>query len=436
VGENATAFSAILSNNEGDEAFRIPRLPGDAKLMASLGLLSDVIVVALPSKFQSWVEVVSTLLGVARDKEKLSDKKCRLVIVSHAARDPTWVEEIVKTHLQQLVPSLFEAFDIMTPENFQIQWKARTLLGESQMIKELLPYENNAGAVSTLIQQVYQKIGGKQVDQDIAIAESFFELEAITPHEPRLDSRGEPQKRASTPSALFNNLNPQDRVQLVISEAQSKLSYLEIEMQEVILESQSSNQLPMLDFGVKVNRILVDAYDKLNEFPHTTRQGFLSRLVTKAHQLYMDHLQRIRDYYGRRYEACLDRGNDETAWAAEAEHLTEGFRAAAANAVPNLCQPDGALSKVLSFDSTSVLKGLLDDMLEATDLRIDEQSLANEFAGEDESPTRRRFPPWVKRIASRVLALGINYLQGWLAWQGVKRAALERDREMPKFPLF
>jgi hypothetical protein len=39
-------------------------------------------------------------------------------------------------------------------------------------------------------------------------------------------------------------------------------------------------------------------------------------------------------------------------------------------------------------------------------------------------------------LAARALVLGVNYLQGWLAWQAVQRAAAQRDREMPKFPLF
>jgi hypothetical protein len=32
--------------------------------------------------------------------------------------------------------------------------------------------------------------------------------------------------------------------------------------------------------------------------------------------------------------------------------------------------------------------------------------------------------------------VGVNYIQGWLAWQGIKKAAEQRDKDMPKFPLF
>ena len=450
VGENATVFSAILVDEHGDAVVRIPRLPSDGKLMASLGLLSDVIVVALPSNFQSLEDVAETLLGIVRDTETRNNKlsftkqqKClrRLVLVSHAATDPVWVEELVQTHhLQQVMSPLFwDTFEIMTPENLRIQWNTRNLMGETRLLKELLPYENNIEAVSPLIKKVYETIcGNEKIDLNISMTESFFELEAIAPP-PKLLILGASDKTKNltvSKSASFTSNDkedPQDLVQSVLSVAQTKLYDLETDMQQVVMD----NRMPMLDFGDKVNAILLEAYDKLSEFPTASRHGFLSRLVTEAHQLYMDQLQGLRDYYGRRYEACLDHENDKAAWTAEAEHLTNGFRAAATNAVPSLCRPDGVLAKILSFDFTSVLKGLVQDMIDATELRMDERSLAfDEDNGEDETLERQRFPPWVKKVASRVLALGINYLQGWLAWQGVKRAALERDREMPKFPLF
>ena len=43
---------------------------------------------------------------------------------------------------------------------------------------------------------------------------------------------------------------------------------------------------------------------------------------------------------------------------------------------------------------------------------------------------------WYKKLVARALMLGVNYGQGWLALQGIKRAARERDENLPKFPLF
>ena len=313
VGDNATVYSAILSDDNGNAVFRIPRLPSDGKLMTSLGLVSDVIVVALPSKIRSLEEVVETLQGIVLDaeKRKLSDAeqkyRRRLVLVSNAAADPLWVEEITQTyHLQQLISPLFwDTFEIMTPENFRIQWNARNLVGETQILKELLPYENNIAAVSQLLQKVYQSIcGNKKIDPDVAIGESFFELEAIlAPNVTSLASSDKTENLTDSKPILSTDKDkedPQDLVQLVLSVAQTKLYDLENDMQEVVLESQSLNRMPMLDFGDKVNIILQEAYDKLSEFPTASLHGLLSRLVTKAHQLYMDQLQGLRDYYGRR----------------------------------------------------------------------------------------------------------------------------------------
>ena len=53
--------------------------------------------------------------------------------------------------------------------------------------------------------------------------------------------------------------------------------------------------------------------------------------------------------------------------------------------------------------------------------------------------TSQHFEGPVKRyekLAAKVMVFGIIYLQGWLAYQGIKKAAEDRDKMMPKFPLF
>jgi hypothetical protein len=123
--------------------------------------------------------------------------------------------------------------------------------------------------------------------------------------------------------------------------------------------------------------------------------------------------------------------------------LTQAFRAAAQHAIPTLCQEGGDLRDA-DFEYVSAMQGLIEDMMEATKLQEAEQSLAmldeeEEDDGDDSTVgkrRRRRLPRWCKKLLARSVSLGINYLQGWLAWQGVKRAAIERDKNMPKFPLF
>jgi hypothetical protein len=85
--------------------------------------------------------------------------------------------------------------------------------------------------------------------------------------------------------------------------------------------------------------------------------------------------------------------------------------------------------------------------MEATERRKNDQSIASmlleEEEDDDEGSTstntrkrKRRVPKWLERIAARTFVFGVNYFQGWLAWQGIRRAAIERDRNQPKFPLF
>jgi hypothetical protein len=95
------------------------------------------------------------------------------------------------------------------------------------------------------------------------------------------------------------------------------------------------------------------------------------------------------------------------------------------------------------FEHVTVLEGLLKDMMESTERRRDdllEMALVQDDRDENnvgrDKQRRIRIPRWLERFAARAFVFGVNYIQGWLAWQGIKRAALERDRNMPKFPLF
>ena len=178
-------------------------------------------------------------------------------------------------------------------------------------------------------------------------------------------------------------------------------------------------------------------------------------------------LQSLREYYGRRYEAVLDEildnstNGDETRskekqeaiLTAAAQRAADGFRTAASNAMPALCQ-DGALLEDLDFSIrvTRDLNGLLQDMIETTQARqeleedwddaatgtVDEESDEKESGKGSTKIQRQRKGPakWYEKIAARALVLGVNYLQGWLALQQLRKAAADRDKAMPKFPLF
>ena len=250
----------------------------------------------------------------------------------------------------------------------------------------------------------------------------------------------------------------------VIGMAFRRLEELEEKMQELILD-QSSNRMPLLEFGSLVQDILHTADMQLKDesMNDAFRRGLMKGIVVEVQRLYKDQLQALRNYYGQRYESILDEkveednDNDEIIehrWAAGAEHMTQAFSAAARNSVPSTYQIDlkDAKGKTkskneASFDHVDALQGLIQDMIESTERRKDELNVATILKADDEetldsastSAWRVRLtklPKWLERLAARAIVFGVNYVQGWLAWQGIKRAALSRDRNQPKFPLF
>jgi predicted phage gp36 major capsid-like protein len=153
--------------------------------------------------------------------------------------------------------------------------------------------------------------------------------------------------------------------------------------------------------------------------------------------LYRNQLDTLREHYGRRYESVLDSTKDQQTWTEEAARVTDSFRAAAQHAIPAMCREGGELVDA-DFSYVQSLHGLLSDMMEATESRSELSDILEEMenAPEDEGAVRKKPAKWYEKLAARAFVLGFNYLQGWLAWQGVRRAAAERDRDMPKFPLF
>ncbi|MGK3741631.1 MAG: hypothetical protein ACI90V_008484 [Bacillariaceae sp.] len=274
-------------------------------------------------------------------------------------------------------------------------------------------------------------------------------------------------------------------VEDIMATARRRLEDLETKMQEIFLVDESSpssssslpfNPMPILEFGSLVKDILDTTEKQLREettdnMSDSFRRGIIKGIVVEVQRLYIDQLQALRNYYGQRYEAILDEEIDdekndvdeaavERGWAIAAEHMTTAFQAAAENAavpvkyrsiVVNDSNNDDVKNNhrrgVSSFDHIDALQGLIRDMMEATERRKNDQSIASmlleEEEDDDEGSTstntrkrKRRVPKWLERIAARTFVFGVNYFQGWLAWQGIRRAAIERDRNQPKFPLF
>jgi len=269
-------------------------------------------------------------------------------------------------------------------------------------------------------------------------------------------------------------------------ECEEKMYDLEAKQDEFLLNSEQG--MPILEFGGDSQDIIEFVLEKFQQTVKDAISGVAvdDAVETQINEMKMNllldvagdsglrhlfelQLQSLREYYGRRYEIVLDEilqnpanGDDarskekqEVILTAAAKRATEGFRTAASNSMPAFCR-DGALLESLDFSIvlTRDLNGLMQDMIEATQSRQElEEDWDNAATGtveeendeaevEDGEGTtkiqRRRKGPakWYEKIAARALVLGVNYLQGWLALQQLRKAAADRDKAMPKFPLF
>lgn len=213
------------------------------------------------------------------------------------------------------------------------------------------------------------------------------------------------------------------------------------------------------DDAFEMDQLGVNFYDKANQaleqlsnvFPNESRMA--EAVGHRMRFLYEQLLQQLRDYYGQMYETYLDTSDETEPVENNAEKVVESFRRSAQNAIPSLTREGGPFHS-MKIDYVVALGGLMNDMMKATEMRqqiafIEDDDNESNYDGNNNlfpgirsgMHRRRKYltekqRKLLKKIASKALVLGINYLQGWLAWQGIRRAAWERERSMPKFPLF
>jgi len=179
-------------------------------------------------------------------------------------------------------------------------------------------------------------------------------------------------------------------------------------------------------------------------------------------RLFHTQLQSLREYYGRQYESIIDQLDDDhnndhelnkmeprerenDIMVEAAQRFTEGFRTAAQNAIPLMCS-EGTLEGLVTYTYMSELDGLIKDMMHATSSRKiindewDDAMFSEDDSGDSDTGLvtgkTQRPSKWYHKLAARSFIFGVNYLQGWLALQGIRKAASDRDKLMPKFPLF
>jgi len=265
----------------------------------------------------------------------------------------------------------------------------------------------------------------------------------------------------------------------VISNSDKSISWLESKQDDVLLNSEM--EIPILQFAADADRILIEASRRFDRqdirdlvtgesdivLIEASRKQVLSRLAGPFGLLqpFQVQLQSLREYYGQKYEAVLEQLDDELndsnldeagtkklhemqkqIIVEAAEKSTGAFQTAAENAIPQmLCNEESLQDLVGEYTYIPVMDGLIRDMMHASlsrqsiDEELDEVNSFEENRRTLDTQTKNEVTgalKWLEKLAARVVVFGVNYLQGWLAWQGIRKAAVDRDNLMPKFPLF
>ena len=235
----------------------------------------------------------------------------------------------------------------------------------------------------------------------------------------------------------------------IIQWVDTELETLETQLEEYQLLMDQSTAT--FDFGTPANALLDAFFIRQKQITSVElRDQAQNHTGQKLRLLYQSYLHVLRNRYGQVYEALLDQlqqqsiTTDQERKRAEQSlnqaiaEISERFRQDAIQATPTLANLGGVF-RDMDLEYASTLQQLLQDFQSSTELWMLGQSTDAMVEGEDEDEVRvfhQRIPKWVKKVGARVLVLAVNYVQGWLAWQGIQRAALERERNFPKFPIF
>lgn len=391
--------------------------PRSLPLWNTLALLSDLLIVVVESP-DSNPNIPSDCIQALVDgfRQRLHAAglpKGRLIVLWNHLATP---EELAawKEHLDDsgslssfLSPDLLQLFFLASGNSFQEALQDATWDSSSQAhgISHFL--KNDVEAFAPLLHRVFQTKGGMQ-------EESLLEKQVT---------------RSLFPPRLTKQPELSSFDLAVRETAMAALLLLQSKQEEACLDSES----PLLDFSSLVNPILDILAKDLNLVSSPQAKRIIEgQLSDKLARLYEQHVRTLRDYFGTMYEDLLDENIQKTThWPEFARIVKSAFVERATDAIPVMAQESGVFHH-WGLDHRKATEGLGQDMIEITELRKpedDEQLLAEETE-------ERRIPKWAEQLGARALMFAVNYVQGWLALQGIRQAALERERNLPKFPLF
>jgi hypothetical protein len=417
------------------------------------------------------------------NKENISCNRIQIIML---AMDPAAHEELIaiKDVIEEGDEELGNMIRIVPLESHQ---------GHQEVMRQvLLDTVEHATKVNAavpmkffpnLAKRVYSRVGWatthqKKNNNNKARADIVFETRRLGVKEKKQQEKG-PAVRERSSDEVFPKKELKGIVEQSIEkfsiQIDEKIDQLEMKQDEVMMDE---TKMPILEFGRDAANILSLASNVLSsreiqklvrgavesDYIERRRSHFLSTVNDKVRRLFENQINSLREYYGRKYETVIEKLQDamisdtynldkeqmtqrrmkfDKLLVEEAKRSTEGFRAAAENAIPAIVKNGDLKNLGMGYVYDTALDGLIRDMMKATS---DSQSLEDEWESlktddNDESDGAAMKKPrgplkWYEKLAARALVFGVNYLQGWLAYQGIKKAAAERDRMMPKFPLF
>jgi hypothetical protein len=186
----------------------------------------------------------------------------------------------------------------------------------------------------------------------------------------------------------------------------------------------------------------------------------------------------LRNYYGTMYETIFDqhRHSLNAQWV---HSLQERMKENYCRNVRQVLLPldeyydayEDAFSKIQSppqrheqqqqqhrpniLDVDTLVNHFMSDLQDMTELHMDVSDMG--YNSEDDNnnegglllwnditnPTqyrnrlrRQKIYRYSKNVLKRLILMGVNYIQGYIAIQSIRHLALQQEREMPKFPLF
>jgi hypothetical protein len=386
-------------------------------LWKTLAFLSDTLTVGLTEKVTVSPVLIQALQAglMARKKQQL--RKPRLVFILHPTTTQKqelkdWKDQLAVNELAGISEQLVDSFQIIASHDL-LRHKIKARKGGISKLAD-------AETFPCLVRQVHHTFGGSNDDL----------LEKVTDCEGELEPEfiALPVPDAAKEAAVENIA---DTTRFLLESAIQQLEQLQEEQELASLEV-SAGAMPF-DFATQASPTLLMIATYMARLSDSKQAIVQQQVGVRIQQLYQQQLSLLRDYYGRLYETMLDSSENEIEWKRASANVLTQFRKVTAAAVPDNVEAFGELD--LDYLATGAASGLLEDMKQALELRqaLELESDADET---DQAEVKKVLPVWYKKLAARGLVLGVNYLQGWLAWQGIKRAALQREKNLPKFPLF